>query len=398
MQISEHAALEDVISLKGAGLKRTSLDFRRGAEIIGCDPLMLQAVFNVEAPEGGFRSDGIPTFLPEEHKIYRYATPAQRKELRRAGLASTTRWNKRQYKRFARFGGRLDYLKECLGVAPTAALLGTSWGLGQVMGFNHRKCSYGDVHAFVSDACHSEGNQIVQAARFIVASKLDDEFRDKDFEAIERVYNGGGYGGKYAARMRAEYIKLGGDPARDTNSPRRRALRLGKSGDAVKRLQRRLRELGYHIDADGDFGPATKRAVIAFQIENTLTPDGVVGSATREALEDAEPAEREEKTIAQTTAQSTVGKTALAGGTGATAAVAGEIAEDTPSGVDRAMNLLSDAGDKAYDVQTSVSGLRTLMSFAADNMVLVLSLALMACFAWMFFRNHQDIRTGKKRA
>ena len=105
MQISEHAALEDVISLKGAGLKRTSLDFRRGAEIIGCDPLMLQAVFNVEAPEGGFRSDGIPTFLPEEHKIYRYATPAQRKELRRAGLASTTRWNKRQYKRFARFGG-----------------------------------------------------------------------------------------------------------------------------------------------------------------------------------------------------------------------------------------------------------------------------------------------------
>ncbi len=100
MQISEHAALEDVISLKGTGLRQTSLDFRMGAEIIGCDSLMLHAVFNVEASEGGFRGDGRPTILSKEHKIYRYAAPAQRKALRRTGLASTTRWTRCQYKPF----------------------------------------------------------------------------------------------------------------------------------------------------------------------------------------------------------------------------------------------------------------------------------------------------------
>ena len=392
---------EDTISLKGEGLRQTPEDFRAGAEIIGCDPLMLQAVFNVEAPDGGFRGDGRPTILPEEHKIYRYADPAQRKALKRAGLASTTRWNKRQYKRFHKIS-RYEYLEKCLGVAPTAALMGTSWGLGQIMGFNHRKCGYEDVHTFVRDACHSEGRQILQAARFIVATKLDDEFRDKDFEAIERVYNGGGYGGRYAARMRNAYIGLGGSPVRDMGSARRGALRLGKSGDAVRRLQLRLRELGYHIDADGDFGKATKRAVIAFQVENNLKPDGVVGAATREALEDAETTGREEKTVAQTTAKSTVSKTALAGGTGAVAAVAGEIAENAPSGAaqgaDRAMDLISSAGDKAHEVQGAVSGLRTLIDFATDNMVLMIGIALVACFAYLFLRNHQDIRTGKKRS
>ncbi len=60
MQISKYAALEDVISLKGADFRQTSFDFSKGAEIIGCGTLMLQAVFNVEASEGGFRGDSRP--------------------------------------------------------------------------------------------------------------------------------------------------------------------------------------------------------------------------------------------------------------------------------------------------------------------------------------------------
>lgn len=59
----------------------------------------------------------------------------------------------------------------------------------------------------------------------------------------------------------------------------RPVLRLGAQGDAVKELQRRL-----GLAADGKFGPATRGAVVTFQVSAGLKADGVVGSVTWHAL------------------------------------------------------------------------------------------------------------------
>lgn len=59
-------------------------------------------------------------------------------------------------------------------------------------------------------------------------------------------------------------------------------LRLGSRGHDVAELQRRLRELGF--DAEGEFGVATRAAVLAFQESRGLLPDGVVGPLTRAEL------------------------------------------------------------------------------------------------------------------
>lgn len=62
-------------------------------------------------------------------------------------------------------------------------------------------------------------------------------------------------------------------------------LRAGDSGDAVKKLQARLIELGYLTgSADGSFGSATQAAVMAFQSAAGLTADGVAGESTQSAL------------------------------------------------------------------------------------------------------------------
>ena len=59
----------------------------------------------------------------------------------------------------------------------------------------------------------------------------------------------------------------------------------GDQGDAVKKVQKRLKELGYYSSSvDGDFGDATKTAVRNFQKNNGLTNDGVVGKKTLEKL------------------------------------------------------------------------------------------------------------------
>jgi len=72
----------------------------------------------------------------------------------------------------------------------------------------------------------------------------------------------------------------------------RRTIRKGDSGEDVSYCQQILNDLGYDIGksgVDGKFGSKTKEAVIAFQKDHGLNPDGVVGPLTYEALENAKP-------------------------------------------------------------------------------------------------------------
>jgi peptidoglycan hydrolase-like protein with peptidoglycan-binding domain len=63
------------------------------------------------------------------------------------------------------------------------------------------------------------------------------------------------------------------------------AIRRGSSGGRVFALQERLAELGYYQGAiDGDFGAVTESALTAFQANNSLAADGVVGPSTEAAL------------------------------------------------------------------------------------------------------------------
>ena len=67
-----------------------------------------------------------------------------------------------------------------------------------------------------------------------------------------------------------------------TPTPTPPSLQLGFTGsNAVRAMQKRLKELGYYSgSADGDFGPETEKAVIAFQKANDLTADGKAGKQT----------------------------------------------------------------------------------------------------------------------
>ena len=53
----------------------------------------------------------------------------------------------------------------------------------------------------------------------------------------------------------------------------------------VRIAQRELRRLGYHLRVDGRFGRLTVLAVLRYQARHGLRSDGVVGRATRRALQ-----------------------------------------------------------------------------------------------------------------
>ena len=63
-----------------------------------------------------------------------------------------------------------------------------------------------------------------------------------------------------------------------------KALRRGSKGADVQAVQQRLSDLGFSLDVDGNFGPGTAKAVLAFQQANNLESDSVVGPNTWAAL------------------------------------------------------------------------------------------------------------------
>jgi len=57
------------------------------------------------------------------------------------------------------------------------------------------------------------------------------------------------------------------------------------SGNEVLKMQRKLKAAGFDPGTiDGEFGPHTQAAVVAFQLSSGLTPDGEVGPQTAQAL------------------------------------------------------------------------------------------------------------------
>lgn len=73
-------------------------------------------------------------------------------------------------------------------------------------------------------------------------------------------------------------------PVSAVTTPTQPTLRKGDKGTAVMALQALLKAAGHSLTVDGDFGPATKAAVLAYQKSKKLAQDGVVGAKTWAAL------------------------------------------------------------------------------------------------------------------
>ena len=135
------------------------------------------------------------------------------------------------------------------------------------------------------------------AGQFWQLNGLNELADQQQFKAITKRINGG-YNGlddriKYYKRakqvMSVDNIGVTAASAQsddDAQAPTYpgTALRQGSKGANVRAMQQRLTDLGYSLGVDGNFGPGTARAVIAFQQKNNLGKDGVVGPNTWAAL------------------------------------------------------------------------------------------------------------------
>ena len=85
------------------------------------------------------------------------------------------------------------------------------------------------------------------------------------------------------------YLKIGSSSSQKTTTKKTESsdgtCSVGDKGEAVKTVQRKLKNLGYYSGSiDGDYGNGTKKAVLAFQKKNGLKQTGNVNSATLKKL------------------------------------------------------------------------------------------------------------------
>lgn len=90
------------------------------------------------------------------------------------------------------------------------AQLATSWGLPQMMGFNHVVCGYKTVEQMVEAFRVSEANQVAAMLTFIKSKKaMAGALKKRDWGVLAYYYNGPAYKTfKYDTKLAAAYASL----------------------------------------------------------------------------------------------------------------------------------------------------------------------------------------------
>jgi hypothetical protein len=190
------------MNFNGKAKRLDDIDLPMMGALIGVGEDEIHAVLDVESAGSGFDSQGRPAMLFEPHIFYRQLGPGPNLDRAvNAGLARS-KW-KRDYPKdsYPRLAG-------AMAIDSNAALRSASWGLGQIMGFNHRLAGYPSAKAMVDGFLDDEETHLNAMVNFIRANGLDDELRRHDWRGFAKGYNGPGFEKNgYDKKLAAAYAK-----------------------------------------------------------------------------------------------------------------------------------------------------------------------------------------------
>ncbi len=165
---------------------------------------IIKAVMEVESAGSGFLlsepAPARPKILFEAHWFYKLTPKPVSKT--RPDLSSKT-WNKKLYK-----GGSAEWgrLLDAMEFDEINALKSASYGLGQVMGFNHNLAGCSSITQFIQENFAGEYWQARHMMNFIVNNSLRDKLKRQDWAGFARGYNGEGYrANRYDTKLASAY-------------------------------------------------------------------------------------------------------------------------------------------------------------------------------------------------
>jgi len=252
---------------EGKGKPLSQAGIERATRELSVEPPALWAVMTVETKGCGFLPDRRPQILFERH-IFRKRTNA-RFDAQAPDLSAPSAGGYGS-------GGAFQHqrLERAVALDRRAALESTSWGLGQVMGFNARTAGFDNVEAMVAAMCDSEDAQFEAIIGFIASNNLSRFLKAGDWASFAEHYNGPEYRkNSYDRKLAQASARYSAGPMPDLR---------------VRAAQLYLTYLGYGPGGvDGWFGTGTQKALIKFQKASGLDPTGRLDDAVFEAIERA---------------------------------------------------------------------------------------------------------------
>jgi hypothetical protein len=147
----------------------SNLDYQIAAMQLGCSASAIKAVGMIESNGDGFTSTGLVKTRLESQFLAKYQTVS--------GKAP---------KSFLTFASAYAYDQK-------SAILSTSFGEFQIMGFNYKSAGYSSPESYYRSVKDSAISQLNSFVSFCKANKLDQYLRDKNWAAFAYRYNGAGY-------------------------------------------------------------------------------------------------------------------------------------------------------------------------------------------------------------
>src|SRR5690606_7952472 len=159
-----------------------------------------------------------------------------------------------------------------LGVEP--ALRSASWGLGQVMGFNHQSAGFASAEAMVKAMVQGEDAQLSAMVGFLVENGLARHMKTQNWEAFARRYNGPAYAANhYHIKLEEQYARFssGSTPNIEVRTAQAGLLILGFSPGKI----------------DGVMGSRTRTGISGFQVAHGLPASGELDAQTYQSIHQA---------------------------------------------------------------------------------------------------------------
>lgn len=189
----------------------TQTDFTRIAQQFSLEPAALMAVYEVESKGDGFLTSGKCVILFEGHIFYRlykdkYSQAKANQLSKQYPTIVYPTWVSKYY-----LGGTREHIRlnTAANIDTEIAFMSASWGLFQIMGFNHRSAGFSNVFDYVDAMNASEKNQLIAGCNFIRSNaNMYRALQNHNWAEFARRYNGSAYAqNQYDVKLARAYNK-----------------------------------------------------------------------------------------------------------------------------------------------------------------------------------------------
>jgi hypothetical protein len=254
------------LSPGGLTVALAAIDFAQG------EAAFLWTVIEVETSgmtQGfGFRDDRRPHILFERHKFRQFTN--RQFDAAAPDLSGPPGSYGSAVSQYARLERALNLCADAnLGVEP--ALKSASWGIGQVMGFNHDAAGFGSAEEMAMAMIESEDAQLLAMANFLEDAGLARHLRARDWRKFAIGYNGPAqWKNKYEVKLAENFQRFssGSMPSLEVRAVQAALLFLGYSPGKI----------------DGSVGPRTRNALARFRLTQGLPASNDIDAPTFDRL------------------------------------------------------------------------------------------------------------------